>query len=170
MHLQGFDGYGCTATLHDASDAGFTLSGVWGEQDDFAVLVLFDADNQFEHPAARYLPDFDFTGIGLGFTLAVDFCARIDCDLYPWIDWPYLNVLYTDGTEQQVRLSEYATGGGTLAQPTAGGSLLGTATVGDYVELEWLEEHYNFQFYAHTPALTLFDGLTALAAWINGHS
>src|ERR1017187_3605708 len=69
MHLQGFDGYGCTATLHDASDAGFTLSGVWGEQDDFAVLVLFDADNQFEHPAARYLPVFDFTGIGLGFTL-----------------------------------------------------------------------------------------------------
>ena len=164
MHLQGFDGYGATASLHDASDTGFTLSGVWGEQDDFAVLVLFDADNQFEHPAARYLPDFDFTGIGLGFTLAVDFCARIDCDLYPWIDWPYLNVLYTDGTTQQVRLSDYATWAGSYAAATVSFTLSGTPTVGDYVELAWLDRHYNFHFTGSGE--TLANAMTAMAAAI----
>ena len=40
MYLRGFNGYGATAALHSASETGCTVSGVWGEQSDFVVLVL----------------------------------------------------------------------------------------------------------------------------------
>ena len=58
MHLRGFDRRGAAAALHSASATGFTLSGVWKDSADFAVLVLYDADDPFGHPRWRYLPDF----------------------------------------------------------------------------------------------------------------
>ena len=67
MHLRGFDRRGAAAALHSASATGFTLSGVWKESADFAVLVLYDADDPFGHPRWRYLPDFDFSGLTLKF-------------------------------------------------------------------------------------------------------
>ena len=48
----------------------FTLSGVWKDSADFAVLVLYDADDPFGHPRWRYLPDFDFSGLTLKFDAA----------------------------------------------------------------------------------------------------
>jgi hypothetical protein len=112
MHLQGFDGYGCTACLHSASATGFSIDGVWGEQSDFAVLILWDADNQFEHPRCRYLPDWMFDGVVLSFRLAMVNCVQIDSAYYKWLDWGTLNVLYGDGTEQQVSLASCATPAG----------------------------------------------------------
>ena len=44
MYLRGFDRRGCAASLNNASASGFTVSGVFSDQADFAVLVLFDAD------------------------------------------------------------------------------------------------------------------------------
>lgn len=145
MHLQGFgggasvaNGYGCTACLHDAGDEGFKITGVWGGQDEFAVLVLWDADNQFEHPRYRYLPNRDFSGISLAFDLEVDNCVRIDSDLFPWLDWAWLNVQYADGTVQQVKLIDHATiAAGEYVSASAAFFLDGSRTVGDYVGLMW---------------------------------
>jgi hypothetical protein len=67
MHLQGFDGYGAAAALWGASDAGFTVSGVFRDMADFAVLVLFQKDDPFGHPLFSYLPDGDLTGLVLDF-------------------------------------------------------------------------------------------------------
>ena len=67
MHLRGFDRRGAAAAFHSASATGFTLSGVWKDSADFAVLVLYDADDPFGHPRWRYLPDFDFSGLTLKF-------------------------------------------------------------------------------------------------------
>ena len=59
MHLQGFDDYGAAAALWGASDTGFTVSGVFRDLADFAVLVLFQKDDPFGHPLFSYLPDGD---------------------------------------------------------------------------------------------------------------
>lgn len=56
MHLQGFDDYGAAAALWGASDTGFTVSGVFRDLADFAVLVLFQKDDPFGHPLFSYLP------------------------------------------------------------------------------------------------------------------
>jgi len=47
MSLRGFDRRGCAAALHDANATGFTVSGCWSDLADFAVAVLFDADDQY---------------------------------------------------------------------------------------------------------------------------
>ena len=67
MALQGFDDYGAAAALWGASDSGFTVSGVFRDLADFAVLVLFQKDDPFGHPLFSYLPDGDLTGLVLDF-------------------------------------------------------------------------------------------------------
>jgi len=67
MALQGFDDYGAAAALWGASDTGFTVSGVFRDLADFAVLVLFQKDDPFGHPLFSYLPDGDLTGLVLDF-------------------------------------------------------------------------------------------------------
>ncbi len=72
MYLRGFDRRGCAASLNNASASGFTVSGVFSDQADFAVLVLFDADDQFGHLfTTKYLPDFSLSGVTLDFDLAL---------------------------------------------------------------------------------------------------
>lgn len=165
IHLQGFDGYGCTAALWGTSGSGFTISGVWGEQSDFAVLVLWDADNQFEHPRLRYLPDTAFDGIALAFDLAASNCVQIDSDLFPWIDWAYLNVTFADGTGQQVRLSDHATQASGYLPATIQFELQGTPTLHDFVELAWLDQHFNYRF--ELPTNTLADAANSIVYGIN---
>ena len=67
LSLQGFDDYGAAAALWGASDTGFTVSGVFRDLADFAVLVLFQKDDPFGHPLFSYLPDGDLTGLVLDF-------------------------------------------------------------------------------------------------------
>jgi hypothetical protein len=69
LYLRGFDGAGAAASLCQASPTGFTVCGVFRDMADFCVLVLYDADNTFEHYSVRYLPSFDLSGIVLSFDL-----------------------------------------------------------------------------------------------------
>lgn len=166
MHLQGFDGYGCTASLHSASSDGFTITGQWGEQDDFVVLVLWDRDNQIEHPRLRYLPDSSFAGMSLAFDFTATNCVQIDSDLYPWIDWAFLNVTYTDGSTQQVRLSDHTTGA-SYTPATVTFTLLGIPTGLDYIELSWLDKHFNYRL---TGGDSIASAVHAVANAINAAS
>jgi hypothetical protein len=165
MQLRGFDGYGCTAALWGASDAGFTVSGVWGEQSDFAVLELWNADSQYEHPRARYLPDFDFTGMTLSFDLETSNCMPLDSSLWPSVDWPYLNVLYADGTSQQIPLIAHATAAtGAYAGASATFTLGGTVTGLDYVELVWEAGDGVTPSSRHSTQMMYYDTTPAQAA------
>ena len=47
-------------------DRGVSRSAaIFRDPADFAVLVLYDADNFYEHPRLKYLPDTDFSGLTL---------------------------------------------------------------------------------------------------------
>ncbi len=109
VHLRGFDTFAAAASIHSASPSGFTASGTFRDPADFAVVVLYDADNFFEHPSIKYLPDFDFSGLTLNFTLQYsDGLQPIDSPKYNWIDWATLDCLRADGTTARIRLWDNA--------------------------------------------------------------
>ena len=54
------------AALSQTSANGFTVSGSWRQQFDWAVLE-WNRDNVFEHPALRNLPDGDLSGVHLSY-------------------------------------------------------------------------------------------------------
>jgi len=62
MYLRGFSDLGAGAAIHDATPTGFQVSGVFRDPADFAVVVLWDADDFFNHPTLKYLPDTNFAG------------------------------------------------------------------------------------------------------------
>ena len=109
LYLRGFTGVGTAASLCNASPTGFTICGVFRDMADFCVLMLYDADNTFEHYSVRYLPDFDLSGMVLTFDVSYGGLQPLDSAKYSWIDWSQLDVIKADGTTQQVRLWDYAT-------------------------------------------------------------
>ena len=114
VHLRGFDTFAAAACIHSATPAGFKVSGTFRDPADFAVVVLYDADNFYEHPSIKYLPDFDFSGLSLSFDLRYsDGLQPIDSPKYNWIDWATLDCIRADGTTAQVPLWDNATLVGT---------------------------------------------------------
>jgi len=109
MYLRGFDRRGACAALCEATDTSFKVYGVFRDMADFAVVVLWDADNFFEHYSMKYLPDFNFIGLVLTFDLHYQGLQPIDSPKYNWIDWATLDVLKTTGETMQVRLWDHAT-------------------------------------------------------------
>ncbi len=109
IYLRGFDSFAAAAAVHSASSTGFTVSGTFRDPADFAVAVLYDADNFFEHPRLKYLPDFDIAGLTLRFDLRYsDGVQPIDSPKFNWIDWATLDCIRDDGTTAQVRLWDNA--------------------------------------------------------------
>lgn len=107
--LRGFDDRGAAAALHSVTEDSFAVEGVFRDPADFCVLMLYDADNYYEHPRFRYLPDFDFAGVVLTFDLRYEGLQPIDSQKYPTIDWPFLDVVKADGSTALVRLRDNAT-------------------------------------------------------------
>ena len=120
MHLRGFDHRGAAAALHSASETGFTISGVWKDSADFAVLVPYDADDPFGHPRWRYLPDFDFSGLTLKFDVAYTNLFPLDSPFF--VDFTkadLLQVIKQDGSTATVKLFDHAKKvGGTFGVAT----------------------------------------------------
>jgi hypothetical protein len=109
LHLRGFDTFAAAATIHHATPTGWQISGMFRDPADFAVAVLYDADNFFEHPSIKYLPDFDFAGLTLDFSLrGTDSVQPIDSPKFNWIDWATLDVIRADGSIANVPLWEHA--------------------------------------------------------------
>ncbi|MBI4893110.1 MAG: hypothetical protein HY821_20975, partial [Acidobacteria bacterium] len=119
VHLRGFDHLGASAAVHSATPDGFTVSGNFRDAADFAVVVLYDADNFFEHPRLKYLPDTDFAGLTLRFDVGYQGLMPLNSRKYATIDWPYLDVVSSNGMSSQVRLSDYAEVVGTPDQPAS---------------------------------------------------
>src|ERR1035437_5867531 len=129
------------AALSATSETGFTVSGSFRQQFDWAV-VEWNRDNVFEHPALRCLPDGDLSGLHLSYDEERQNCMAMDCSLWPTVDWAYLRIWATsvDGVERvyKVPLKTYATPGeGSYAPAQAVFTLTGAVTGSDYVELVW---------------------------------
>lgn len=109
LSLRGFNSFAAAASIHNATPTGFQISGIFRDPADFAVAVLYDADNFFEHPSIKYLPDFNFAGLTLDFSLLyTDSVQPIDSPKYNWIDWATLDVIREDGTTANVPLWDNA--------------------------------------------------------------
>ena len=137
------------AALSETSATGFTVSGSWRQQFDWAV-VEWNRDNVFEHPQLRNLPDGDLSGIVLSYQETRVNCIQADSTIYATVDWPSLRIWADpgDGSGEQVYkvpLLPCPTAiSGTPVQASATFTLSGSVTVGDIIELEWAENHYNY--------------------------
>jgi hypothetical protein len=150
------------AALSQASESGFTVSGSWRQQFDWAV-VEWNRDNVFEHPTLRNLPDGDLTGLSLSYTETRTNCIALDSLWYPTVAWPYLRVWSdVNGAETiyEVPITNYASAVGSCVSAMAQFELQGTLTAGDYIELAWVDQQFNYQV---TSSDTLATAINSLA-------
>jgi hypothetical protein len=165
------------AALSGTSDSGFTVSGSFRQQFDWAVIE-WRRDNVFEHPELRCLPDGDLSTLHLQYEEERQGCMAMDCNLWPTVDWPYLRIWAADanGDEQEYKipLRQYATpveGGFQGAQAVL--ELGGAVTATDYVELVWEAGDAVPGEYRHATHMMYYNdtlpGVAAeLAAAVNG--
>ncbi len=134
------------AALSNASATGFTVSGTWRQQFDWAVLE-WNRNNVFEHPILRNLPDGDLSGLLLTYDETRSNCIGIDSNLFATVDWPHLRVWTTSGGADvlyNVPLKDNAVPiEGSYSCAFADFTLQGSLTAGDYIGLSWFEEQYN---------------------------
>jgi len=157
------------AALSATSASGFTVSGCWRQQFDWAV-VEWNRDDVFEHPSLRKLPDGDLSGVQLSYQEARTNCVPMDSTTYDSIGWSYLRIWEESGGVEnfhRVPLKQYATAVGSCTQPTVQFQLQGTLTAGDYIELAWLDQHSNYQIAAGD---TLASAVAGLAGFINSNT
>jgi hypothetical protein len=150
------------AAFSETSASGFTMSGSWRQQFDWAV-VEWSRDNVFEHPALRNLPDGDLSGLTLSYEETRENCVPMDSDLFHTVDWPYLRVWADDGPAEKiywVPLKKHAVPiEGAYRCATAEIELQGSITAGDYVGFRFLGEHHTYQCYAIDTLDSVMDAL-----------
>ncbi|MGA3186926.1 MAG: hypothetical protein ABSF22_07420 [Bryobacteraceae bacterium] len=155
------------AALSSASASGFTVSGTWRQQFDWAVIE-WNRDNVYEHPALRYLPDGDLSGLVLMYQETRTNCIPLDSDLYATVAWPSLRLWgAADNTIYYVPLAGLATPiAGSYQNAYADFTLSGSGTpaAGTHVGIAYLETHYTFEFDGTTE---IADALTSIAYFIN---
>jgi len=132
MALRGFDALGASAALHSATANSFIVSGTFRDSADFAVLMVYDADNFYEHPRLKYLPDFNFDGATLAFDVAfTPGLQPLDSPKSNWIDWATLDYVPTSGKPGQLRIwdncmlksGDFAAASGTFHLQTNSGGM-----------------------------------------------
>ena len=139
MYLRGFDRRGCAASLNNASASGFTVSGVFSDQADFAVLVLFDADDQFGHLfTTKYLPDFSLSGVTLDFDLAITNAQNPVSRKFQSVPWGALSYITKSETPGTISLLPMATSATGMAAASQTFTVNGTPALYDRVDLVYL--------------------------------
>ncbi|MEZ5353024.1 MAG: hypothetical protein R2762_10345 [Bryobacteraceae bacterium] len=155
------------AALSEASATGFTLSGTWRQQFDWAV-VEWNQHNTFEHPAFRTLPDGNLSGLTLTYDEERTNCIALDSDLFATVSWPDLRIWTRENGVDDfytIELADHATPiEGDYVAAWAEMELQGTVTAGDYVGISYYEEHHTYQALAGD---TLEDILDEIAISVN---
>ena len=136
------------AAMSQSSDTGFTVSGKWRQQFDWAV-VEWNRDNTFEHPSLRYLPDGDLSGLTLTYTEQRQGCIPIQSNLDPIVDWDHLRIWATPpgGTEQvyTIAIASHATpASGDYVASSATMTVSASPGVGKRIGVAMLEQHYYY--------------------------
>ncbi len=155
------------AALSSTSSTGFTVSGTWRQQFDWAVIE-WNRDNVYEHPAFRYLPDGDLSGLVLTYQETRTNCIPLDSDLFATVAWNSLRLWSAaDNTIYYVPLTSHATPiAGSYQNAHADFTLSGSGTpaAGTHVGIAYLETHYTFEF---NGTAEIADALTSIAYFIN---
>jgi hypothetical protein len=163
------------AALSGASPNGFTLSGTWRQQFDWAV-VEWNRDNVYEHPAIRYLPDPDLSGLTLSYVEQRYGCVPFESDIYPSVEWPYLRIWASGQNGEDVYFinlvdhaqaldSSYVNATATMtltgdpSQGRVGLAFIGTFASSDDPSKAILEQHYYYD-------VQISDTLPSIAAGI----
>jgi hypothetical protein len=137
------------AALSGTSATGFTVSGTWRQQFDWAVIE-WNRDNVYEHPAFRYLPDGDLSGLALTYQETRTNCIPLDSDLFATVAWPSLRIWGPPGdTIYYVPIASHATPiAGSYQNAYADFTLSGSGTpaAGTHVGIAYLETHYTIEF------------------------
>ncbi|HSB13490.1 MAG TPA: hypothetical protein VLE22_03465 [Bryobacteraceae bacterium] len=169
VQLRGFDGLGAAAALHSATPAAFKVSGAFRDPGDFAVVVLYDADNFYEHPRLKYLPDTNFDGLTLRFDVRFSGLMPLDSPKYATIDWPYLDVIRPDGSTAKIRLFDHAAQVGGTYAPAQAEFLVEATGLQPYDRLTLWYLTYAFDYIVPVtqPLPSAADVAAALAAQIN---
>ncbi len=169
------------ASLSQSSEGGFTLSGSWRQQFDWAV-VEWNRDNVYEHPSLRYLPDGDLSGIQLSYQEQRTNCIPFESNLFPTVDWPYLRVWATssDGVEHVyfVPILSHSTPLPGARYSSAAGvlTLTGSPRAGDHVGIAMPVASASgggpeqYHYYTVQPGDSLATIAGGLAAAINAGS
>lgn len=163
LALRGFTGFGAAASLCETSPTGFKVYGVFRDQADFCVLVIYDADNLYEHYSVKYLPDFNLSGMVLSFNLSYRALQPLDSAKYSWIDWSQLDVVKTNGQPAQVRLWDYASlvsGSYSVARGTYKILAPGGCTIYDRLTLFVNNASFDFVAAGGEPAASVAQTLT----------
>jgi len=157
------------AALSGSSATAFTVSGCWRQPFDWAV-VEWNRDNVFEYPWLRNLPDGDLSGVQLTYAETRVNCMTMDSTAYDAVGWSHLRIWEDSSGPENfhiVPLLPHATAGGPYTPATVTFTLAGSPTVGDSIELSWLDQHQSYQF---APGDTMAAALSGLAAFIDGNS
>ena len=171
LHLRGFDSLGAAAALHSATTNSFEVSGVFRDPADFAVLLLHDMDNFYEHPRLKHLPDSDFGGLILTFDVRFEGLMTLDSPKFPTIDWPFLDVIRDDATSSTARIPLSAPGrfiqvGGTQTQASGTFTIVNNGLKQfDRLILWYL--NYNFDYLVEQPVECLYGFVGAGAGTIH---
>ncbi len=138
------------AAMSQATDAGFVLSGKWRQQFDWAV-VEWNRDNTFEHPALRYLPDGDLSGLTLSYEEERIGCIPFESNLVPVVDWDNLRIWASDanGTESiyHVRFTDghITPMEGSYVPASATMTIVASPGIGMRVGVALLENHHYYE-------------------------
>jgi hypothetical protein len=170
IQLRGFDDLGASAALHSATPSSFKVSGVFRDAADFAVVILYDADNFYEHPRLKYLPDTDFSGLTLTFDVHYSGLMPLDSPKYPTIDWPYLDVIRPDGSTAKVHLFSHAVQAGGSYTRAEASFVIEDNGLQPYDRITLWYLNFAFDYIVpNDPELpTAAQVASALAAQING--
>jgi hypothetical protein len=114
VQLQGFAGRAATTTLHDATETGFQISGIFQAAEDFANVQLFSAYDYFNHLRLKPLPVTDLSGLTLQYDMEIltvngeEGNVRPDCLRYASVGWDKLTITTGAGDIYEVPLMHHA--------------------------------------------------------------
>jgi hypothetical protein len=153
------------AAMSGASSGGFTVSGKWRQQFDWAV-VEWNRDNVFEHPALRNLPDGDLRGLTLSYTEERINAIPFESNLYPVVAWDQLRlwVPNEDGSETvyYVKVADHATPlSGSYVPASATMTLKASPGTTYRAGLAFLEQHYYYTAQAGEDLVAIAAGIAA---------
>ena len=113
LQLQGFTGRGATTTIHDATETGVSISGIFQAAEDFAVLGWWNAYDYYSHLRLKHLLKTDLSGLKLEFDIeydqTLDGAMRFDAAKFPSVSWDAMTFVTGVGDTHDVRLLDYAT-------------------------------------------------------------
>jgi hypothetical protein len=162
MYLRGFDRRGAAVAFHSATNDEYKLSGVFRDFADFAVHVIWDADDFFNHITTKWLPDFDFSGMVLEFDLDYnDQLQGIESPKNAWISWDSLSYIRKDGSSGTIKLWDHAElQSGSFSPASATWTISAGATLnsGDQLTFYYLDIPFDYSLGTTSANFTYFAG------------